>query len=148
MKRLLLMSTVLMAVLLLPALASATHVTDMVAMGDCDGFTAQLDVHFRSTAEFLDLHYEVAVMDEDMEIVMVSGDMHVVQEGEQDITILVSDTFDVILDGYFVVMGTFTLTSPYPDGMDEDVVTFENMIECGSVGTDDSSFENIKAMYR
>ncbi len=148
MKRLLLMSSVLMAMLLLPALASATHFTDLVAMGDCEGFTAQADVHFRSNAEFLDLHYEVVVMDEDLEVVMVSGDLHVVQEDSQDISILLADTFDVALDGYFVVSGTITLTSPYPDGVDEDMVTFENMIECGSVATDSSSFESIKAMYR
>lgn len=148
MKRLLILSSVLMAMLILPGLASATHFTNVVAMGDCDGFVAQLDVHFRSTADFLDLHYEVAVMDADNEIVMISGDMHVMQENEQDMTIMVSDVFNTLLDGEFVVSGTFTLTSPHPAGVDEDMATFENTIECGSVDSDGVSFDSIKSMYR
>jgi hypothetical protein len=148
MKRMLLLSTVLMAVLILPGLASATHITEMVAMGDCQGFNAQLDVHFRTDAEYLDLHYEVYVMDGSMEIVMVSGDMHVLNDGDQDVTIMVSDFFNVALDGYFMVVGTFTLTSPYPGGVDEEMASFETAIECGSVDNETHSFENVKAMYR
>jgi len=149
MKRLMLLSSVLVAMLILPGLASATHFTNVVAMGDCDGFTAQLDVHFRSTADFLDLHYDVAVLDSDSaEVVMVSGDMHVIQEDDQDITIMVADQFNAILDGMYVVAGTFTLTSPHPGGVDEDMATFENDIECGSVANDEVSFDSMKSMYR
>ena len=149
MKRLLLMSTVLMAMLMLPAMASATHFTDLVAMGDCDGFNAQADVHFRSDAEFLDLHYEVAVMDNDsMQIVMVSGDIHMENDGDQDISIMISDLWNMALDGSFVVSGTFTLTAPYPGGLDDDSISFENDIQCGSVAAEETSFESMKAMYR
>ena len=148
MKRLLILSSVLMAMLILPGLASATHFTNVVAMGDCDGFVAQLDIHFRSTADFLDLHYEVAVMDMDNEIVMISGDMQVMQEDEQDITVMLSESFNALLDGEFMVYGTFTLTSSYPGGMDEDMATFENAIQCGSVASDEVSFDGIKSMYR
>ncbi len=148
MKRLLILSSVLMAVLLLPALASATHVTNLVAIADCEGFTAQVDVHFRSTADFLDLHYEVAVMDDDMEIVMISGDLHILQDGEQDISFIISELFNTALDGAYVVNGTISLTSPYPGGVDEDMVEFSNPIECGSVANDEVSFESLKALYR
>jgi len=149
MKRLLLLSSVLAAMLILPGLASATHFTEVVAMGDCDGFTAQLDVHFRSTAEYLDLHYDVAVLDTDSnEVEMVSGDMHIVQEDDQDISFMVSDSFTSVFDGMFVVSGTFTLTSPHPGGVDTDEATFENGIECGSVANDEVSFDSMKSMYR
>ncbi len=149
MKRLLLMSTVLMAVLLLPALASATHITEVVAIGDCYGFNAQLDIHFRSTAPSADLHYEVAVMDMDSnEIVMLSGDMVVMQEDSQDVTVMLSEMWGIDLDGSFVVNGTITLSSAYPGGLDEDMVTFESSLDCGSVSTDATSFESLKSMYR
>lgn len=149
MKQLLLMSTVLMVVLILPGLASATHFTDVAAIGDCQGFTAQLDIHFRHTAEFLDLHYEVVVMDDDsMQLTMVSGDMHIVMEDTQDISLMIADTFDEALNGLVVISGTFTITSPHPDGVDVDVATFENEAVCGSVPTDKVNFENVKAMYR
>ncbi len=149
MKRLLLLSSILTAMLILPGLASATHFTNVVAIGDCEGFNAQVDVHFRYNADFLDLHYDVAVLDEDsMEVVMVSGDVHVLHEDDPDVSFMVSDVFNTVLDGYFVVSGTFTLVSPYPGGVDEESVTFENAIECGSVANDEVSFENMKAMYR
>lgn len=149
MKRLLLMSSVLMAMLMLPGLASATGFTDVVAIGDCEGFNAQLDIHFRHTAEFLDLHYEVVVMDSNGgEVTMVSGDMHILMEGTQDISLLVSDSFGTTFNGMHVVSGTFTITSPHPDGVDVDVATFENDIECGSVAVDGVKIENLKAMYR
>ncbi len=149
MKRLLLMSTVLIAVLMLPALASATHFTDLVAIGDCEGFTAQVGVHFRIDAEYLDLHYDVAVLDvNNLEIVVVSGDVHVVHDGDQDITIMVSDMFNMALDGTYVVSGLFTLTAPYPGGVDEDSIAFENGIECGSVADEAVTFQSVKAMYR
>lgn len=148
MKRLLLLSSVLLAMLALPGLASATHITDVVAMGDCDGFNAQVDVHFRSDAEFLDLHYDVVVLDDDMEMVTVSGDVHVLHEDTQDVSILVSDLFNTSLDGYFVVSGDITITAPFPNGVDIESAHFENNIECGSVDNDAVSFENVKAMYR
>ncbi len=137
-----------MAMLMLPALASATHFTDLVAMGDCEGFAAQADVHFRYNADFMDVHYDVAVLDGSMEIVMVSGDLHVLNDGDVDVTVMISDTFGVALDGAFIVSGTLTLVSPHPGGVDEDSITFENSIECGSVADEDVSFQSVKAMYR
>ena len=149
MKRILLLSSVLIAMLILPGLASATHFTNVVAIGDCDGFNAQVDVHFRSTAEFLDFTYSVVVLDEDsMEVEVVTGDMHILQEGTLDISFMVADLFETVLDGVFVVSGTFTLVSPYPGGVDNDSATFENSVECGSVANDEVSFESMKAMYR
>jgi hypothetical protein len=149
MKRLLLLSSVLAVMLIIPGLASATHFTNVVAIGDCEGFNAQIDVHFRYNADFLDLHYEVVVLDEDsMEVEMVSGDINVLHEGDPDVSFMVSDLFETVLDGVFVVSGTFTLTSPYPGGVDEESTSFENGIECGSVANDEVSFESMKAMYR
>ncbi len=148
MKRLLILSTVLMAVLILPGLASATHITEVVAMGDCLGFSAQVDVHFRSTATFLDLHYDVAVLDDGMEVVMVSGDMHILNDGDQDISIMVSDAFNVALDGYFLVSGDISISAPYDQGVDVDSAHFENSIECGSVDSEALNFESLKAIYR
>lgn len=148
MKRLLLTSAVLMAVLALPSLAGATGITNLVGIADCDGFNAQVDVHFRSSAEYLDLHYRVAVLELDWEIVVVEGDLHVVQEDSQDVSIMVSDQFNTVLDGVFVVAGTITTTAPYPGGVDVDSAGFSNEIQCGSVDNTPSTFENIKSMYR
>lgn len=150
MKRIMLLSTVLMAALLVPALASATHITEIDAIADCMGFNADIDVHFRNSAEYLDLAYEVNVLDANQEVVCtVSGTMNIVQEdGEQDITIMIAESFSCDLTDVYTVQGTFTLTSPYPDGIDEDEVTFESAIDCRTSDNEDLNFDTLKALYR
>jgi len=149
MKRIMLMSTVLMAILMLPALASATHITDVVAMGDCSGFNASVDVHFRTTAEYFDLDYTVQVLDADMnEVYMVSGMMTVMQEDMADVTVMIEEMWDTLPDGAYTIIATIDLTSPYPGGMDEESYTYENTVECGSVANEEINFEAVKALYR
>lgn len=149
MKRILLMSTVLMAILMLPALASATHITDVVAMGDCSGFNASVDVHFRATAEYFDLDYSVQVLNSDMEeVYMVEGTMNVIQEDEADVTVMVSEMWDTLPDGYYTIIVNMHLSSPYPDGLDEEDYTYETTVECGSVANEAINFEGLKALYR
>jgi len=149
MKRLLLMSTVLMAMLMLPPLASATHFAHLDASSDCDGFSADVEIFFRSSAEFLDLYYDVAVLDGDnAEVLMVSGEIHLLNEGGPNPTLVVSDLFNFVLDGSYVVSGTLNLVSPYPGGLDDVSMSFEDNIDCGSVDEEAVTFQQMKAMYR
>ena len=144
MKRLLLMSTVLIGLLALPGLASANHFNDVIIMADCAGLNGQVGIHFGTQYTELDLHYEVTVTDVDGNVVeTIIGDMVVTRGEDPDVIVMIAEEFNTLFDGTFVVSGSITI-SPYPDGYME----FETLIECGSVSTDNVSFENVKALYR
>jgi len=144
MKRLLLLSTVLIGLLAIPGLASANHFNDVVIMADCYGLNAQLGIHFGSHSHSLDLHYEVTVTDTENNVIeTLIGDIPVTRDDELDVTVLIEEEFSATFDGTFVVSGFITI-NPYPDGYTE----FETVIECGSVDNDNVSFEGVKALYR
>ncbi len=149
MKRFLLMSTTLMAILMLPAFASATHITNVVGAADCSGFNASVDVHFRSNAEYLDLTYTLQVLDADMnEVHTATNTLHVVKGSDVDITVMIEEMWNMLPSGVYTIRVNMDLTSPYPGGVDTDTHTCETTVDCGPVANDEISFESVKALYR
>ncbi|PID81978.1 hypothetical protein CSB20_00140 [bacterium DOLZORAL124_64_63] len=143
------MSTTLMAILMLPAFASATHITNVVGMAECDGFSASVDVHFRSNAEYLDLAYTVEVLDADMNVVhTATNTLHVVKGDDADITVMIDEAWNTLPDGTYTIRVNMDLTSPYPGGVDTDTHSCETTVDCGAVANDVINFESLKALYR
>lgn len=148
MKRILLMGAVLTAMLMLPAMASATHFNSLTGVADCEGFMASADIHWRSTVDTADLIYDVVVLDGDNnEVTSVSGTITITKTMIDEVY-EISAMFPVPLDGNFTVVGTFSIYGPWAGGVDEDEATFENTVECGSVANEEVSFEAVKALYR
>ena len=52
-----------LTLLLLPGLATATHLTEVTINGDCEGWTATVNVHFRSTVYEADLDFDIVLFD-------------------------------------------------------------------------------------
>jgi hypothetical protein len=146
MRKLMILSAVMLSLLMLPAMASATHFTYLTAMGDCIGYAAETGVHFRSTVDSFDLDYTVTLSDMDGVVLETFSDAMTVT-GSGDIVLNFSDEWTVFATGRFTVAGTYHLVSTYPGGVDEETVEFSNEIQC-TVASEDVSFDSVKSMYR
>lgn len=150
MRKLMILSAVMLSLLMLPAMASATHFISMDGGSDCLGYNASVGVHFRYLVDDMDLTYTVTLSDMNgMVLETITDSMVVAQGSERDIVLDFSGMWSVdatSADG-FTVHGIFELVSEYSGGVDEDSIEFSNVLSC-TVATEAVSFDSVKSLYR
>jgi len=140
---------VIMAVLLVPMLASATHITDLVGLADCEGWAADLTVHWRSTVWAGDLDYVVVLTNADgEELEVFEGAMELVRDDGQDQVYSFGGVWEGMYqsDG-FTATGTFHLVAPHGEDVEESTMGFEVDLGC-TVDESNQSWSSLKASYR
>lgn len=148
MRKLMVLSLVMLSLLMLPAMASATHFSYLVGMGDCHGYVADAGVHFRSNGPSMDFSYTITLTDNDGIVVeTITDSMVVLHDGDQDIILNFSGLWTVDVATGFTVMGVFDISAAYPGGLDEDHMEFSNVITC-TVDAEAMNFDSVKSMYR
>ncbi|MFN2372070.1 MAG: hypothetical protein ABR506_13085 [Candidatus Krumholzibacteriia bacterium] len=156
MRRLLTLSALILPLLLTPNPASACEIEEVIFTGGCTDWTAELLVHFRIGMTEADVGYDVAIEDQDGNVVLSTSGTAIVTDydGDRYGTLLLSGTWDEVAEGtielygMYTVRGTFTLYIPWLEYMFtyvyEEVVT----LECAVVPNADVTWGEVKSQYR
>jgi len=147
-------SIFLLAIFVLPGMAMATHMTSVSVNGDCEGWTATVDVHYRSSV------YEAAF---DFVIILLNAEGQELERFEHGSVISrqPGDGPDAVYnfggswEGYFqssffVMQGNFHIYAPWGYGgvyLDEESKEAELQLEC-TVPTEDVTWDRVKTLYR
>ena len=151
MKRLLVLGLTLSAVLLLPVMASATHIETFTGNADCHGWSATIDVMWRSEVYSGDLTMVIVLANDqgdELESVVVNDTL----TRDPDSSWMQSYTFSGEWQGayaasYFVAYMGFELSAPYAEGTDVSHAGDEFMLEC-TVDDETFSWGTVKSLYR
>jgi|GEM_PF-1669190 len=145
---------VLLAVIVLPGMATATHMTTVSVNGDCDGWTATVDVHFRSSVFEADLDFVILLLDsEGVELERFEHASVITRDAESgaDVVYNFGGTWEGLFQSaFFVVQGDFHIYAPYGWGgvyLDEETKETELQLEC-TVPTEDYAWDRVKSLYR
>ncbi len=148
MRKLMILGAVMLSLLMVPAMASATHFTNIVGVSDCDGYSADAGVHFRSTAASMDLSYTITLSNMDGDVLeTITDSMTVINGGDVVLNFSGLWEADAESESGFTVLGVFDLVSTFPGGVDEDHIEFSNVLSC-TVDSENVSFDSVKSMYR
>ena len=121
MKKILILGAILTAAIVIPGLASATHLTEVTGNANCSGWDASVTVQWRSTVYAGDLDYSVVLFDEDgFEVTRSEWAGEITRTDGQIETYLFDGLWDMQLCGNFTVVGTFHLVAPWPGNPDEE----------------------------
>jgi hypothetical protein len=121
MKRTLILGTILTALILLPGLASATHITEVTGNADCEDWNASATVHWRSTVFAGDLDYSVVLFDAGgAEVTRFEWAGAITRDENVDTTYLYGDMWNMDLCGDYTVVGTIHVSAPYPNNPNEE----------------------------
>lgn len=139
----LMIAAMALAVLSVPAVSSACHVTEVVGEADCNGWSLCTTVYFTSSADSGSLAYTVTILDGSGEEVTSFGETltitHEPGEGYYEFC------YDGVWEGeHQVTDATVVLTSAL-DGQDPTTFTFD--LDC-TVDSDHVSLGALKAQYR
>ena len=142
----------LIAVLLIPAVSSATHITALDFTSDCNGWSADVTVRFRSTIYEFDADYTVTLVDSEgaeMEVQNWAGTLsredgaYVVQSFQY------GDDWSVNAPpGDYTVVISFHIYSPWDGGVDEETWEVDDSFTCTVVPVEAHTFSSVKSLYR
>ena len=139
-------------VLLLPMIASATHITSLAPDADCAGWTVDVTVRYRSTAFEADLVMEVLLTDEDFNVLETQNlDDHLVRAQSDYQTQMYSYAGDWTVfapAGEYHMIITVSVEAPYPGGVDFQELTLDQMFLCNVVPTESNTWSAVKDLYR
>lgn len=156
MRRLLLLSALILPLLLTPNPASATEFEEVIFTGGCTDWTAELLVHFRIGMTEADVSYDVAIEDQDGNVILSTSGTAVVtdDDGDRYGTLLLSGTWDEVTEeiielyGLYNVRGTFTLYVPWLEYVFTYVYEDSVTLECAVVPNEHVTWGEVKSQYR
>ena len=143
----------ILAIGLLPAVASATHFDGLpVVDGRCQGWTLDLTVRFRTGTFTADLQYAVELLDADQNVIDSFAWSGVVTRPEnspvyQDYQFGGDWTADLPV-GDLLLRGTATVSLTWSGGVDTDSAEFNGSVACETVSAEASTLSRIKSLYR
>lgn len=124
---------VILAAFLVPGLAMATHIEDLVGSADCDGWNAEMSIVWRTGIYEGTLDYAVILLDDQNNEVVRDEWSGALDRGTDypDEIFTYGGTWDLELCGDYTVIGTFHVVSPYGDGLvDESTMEFTAAFSC------------------
>lgn len=141
----------LVAVAMVPGLASATHFDTVGVTGDCGGWTAQLGVMWRSDVYNGNLDYLIQLMDGNtvLESFVWSGPL-VRNPGDPQ---LVTYTFSGPWAGNYssgapyTITGDFHIVAPWTGGIDDETMSVSAGFQC-TVAAESTTWGTIKSLYQ
>lgn len=153
MKRLMVLGFALLAVLVLPVVASATHLTDFDGTADCDGWCATYTISWHSQVFEAELEYAVVLMNDEGDVLneIVVSETITREPGSEAVQFyeICAPWEGNFVASYFTVLMAFELTAPSGTGGADQVSSFgaEIMLEC-TVDADDTNWGSLKSLYR
>jgi hypothetical protein len=145
------MTAALMAVLLLPSLAMATHFEGLSGSADCEGWSAEVTVQWRTGIYEGTLDYTIQLQDAEgavLEEVIWSGPF--TRGAEDPVTVIYefSGTWEEPLDqSDLVLYEAFSIDAPWDEGVDVDTTELTTEVSC-NVPVDETSWSAVKSLYR
>lgn len=126
----------LVFLLVLPSLASAVYLDSVTGTADCNGWTADVEVTFRSGARMVQLDYVVALLDAnglEMERFDYSAEVDIPSQSTVVYSFDGAWTTD-LPDGLFTMTCDVVLFDIFPDGQNRFEDGFTSEFECGDDG--------------
>jgi hypothetical protein len=141
----------LVAVAMVPGLALATHFNSVAISGDCGGWTAHVEVMWRTDVYAGNLDYLVRLMDGPtiLESFVWSGPL-VRNPGDPQVVMY---TFSAPWAGDYsaglpyTITGDFHIVSPWTGGIDDETMSATSGFQC-TVAAETSTWSTIKSLYR
>ena len=141
----------LIVVLLVPALASATHIEELVASADCEGWQADVTIRWRTGVFEGGLEYTIQLQDADGAVLDVATWVGPVTRGEDDPVMMQysfsGDWTEPVAEADLMIWQQFYLIALYPDGVEEDTVEAEAAVDC-NVPVEGASWSDVRSSYR
>ncbi len=124
---------------LLPGLAGAAGLDAVSASADCDSWTTELDIGFRSGADLVRLEYTTVLVDDlGIEQERIAGSHYLDVPASGAGTFAFSEAWSAsLMEGDYTVATDYTLFDFFPDGMNKYTATLTITFTCGAVGDDD-----------
>lgn len=144
--------TIMTALLLVPALAGATHLTSVDVTGDCIGWTGNTEIWYRTGVLELDATFTVQLKDEAGTVLeTTTWTEHLTRDAadpqNQSYERYGEWTYYGPSGQYFALM-TVSFEAPYADGVDTGELTDEELFFCATVPVDVTSWTELKSIYR
>lgn len=126
----------LVFLLVLPGLASAVYLDSVTGTADCNGWSADVEVTFRSGAMMVRLDYTVALFDESgMELERFEYSESVEIPAQTTVVYSFGDVWTPDLpEGPYTMTGDFVLFDIFPDGRNRFEDGFSADFTCGGTG--------------
>jgi hypothetical protein len=133
------MITALVCTLVMPGLASAVYLDSVAGTADCNGWSADVEVTFRSGARMVRLDYTVALWDEGgMEMERFEYSESVEIPSETTVVYPFGDMWTTDLpEGAYTMTADFVLFDIFPDGSNQFEDDFTADFTCGDTTGDD-----------
>ncbi len=135
------MIAALIVTLVMPGLASAVYLDSVTGTADCNGWTADAQVTFRSSARMVRLDYTVALLDEaGMEVERFEYSESVAIPDQATVVYSFGDMWTTDLpEGPYTMAADFVLFDIFPDGSNQFEDGFTATFTCGDItgGGDD-----------
>jgi len=127
------MIAALVVTLVMPGLASAVYLDSVTGTADCNGWTADAQVTFRSSARMVRLDYTVALLDEaGMEVERFEYSESVAIPDETTVVYSFGDMWTTDLpEGPYTMTADFVLFDIFPDGSNRFEDGFTADFTCG-----------------
>lgn len=133
MKRILTLTCLVAAVGLVPALASATHIENFAANGDCEGWSVDFNVRYISTDASADLTYSIVLLEEGgTEVARAEGTENLHADGSTTWAAYShAESWGLELCGDYVVQVYVGLSPDYTTWIDERTAELTFVCDCG-----------------
>lgn len=135
--------------LMVPAIASATHVNWVDLNGNCEGWTASFNVDWRENVYTADVTYSITLMSGDTVLEQVNGTTVVTRpmDGPYNITYTISGPWTGTFSGAaFHIESQIHLVADWNGTPEESTVTGESNFSC-TVANEAQTWSTIKALY-
>jgi hypothetical protein len=144
--------TIMTALLLVPALAGATHLMSVDVTGDCIGWSGNTEIWYRSGVLELDATFTVQLKDADGTVLeTTTWTEHLTRDASDPQNQAYNSYGEWTYYGpsgqYFALM-TVSFEAPYAEGVDTGELTEENVFFCATVPVETTSWSELKSVYR
>jgi hypothetical protein len=141
-----------LAILLLPVVASATHVTGVELNGDCGGWSADVTLRYRSTVFEVQADYTAVLTDADgneLEVFTWDGTL-TRDEGSYFVQMYdYAEEWSVVAPpGDFTITLMYHIYAPYDGGVDEETFEISQDFSCTVIPTEAQTWSDVKGLYR
>lgn len=147
MQNLRIMALMMATMSVIPGIASATHFTDVLVGADCEGWSAQVEVHWGSSTFVGDLNYSICLVDQDgniLEQIDWAGQIGRELDDPQAMVYNFAGTWGGNFSGpQFNVVSMFHLVG----GGDDVTANVTIAVEC-TVATENTTWSTIKTLYQ
>jgi hypothetical protein len=140
----------LMAMALVPGVALATHFNEVSVMADCEGWTATVNVTWRTGIYGGDLDFVIRLLDGDtvLEEYSWAGPLTRALDDPAIMTYTFQGNWAGQFPGpTFGISGAFHLVAPWEQGIDDVTASYNGEFAC-TVASETSTWSTIKTLYR